>query len=129
MIFDNLVKEYLMWAKANKKLSSYKRDLTTLKHLFKYFGNKRINEVTHADAEQYQIQRKDGFLKIEGVSRKERVSNTTINLELILLKHIFKKAVQWPCRLCLRPRKPVIKPRLRPTKPKEKERKRNLSPP
>lgn len=95
MVFDNLVKEYLTWAKANKKLSSYKRDLTTLKHLFKYFGNKRINEVAHADAEQYQIQRKDGMLKIEGVSRKDRVSNTTINLELILLKHIFKKAVQW----------------------------------
>ena len=95
MIFDNLVKEYLTWAKANKKLTSYKRDLTTLKHLFKYFGNKRINEVTHADAEQYQIQRKDGILQIKGVSRKDRVSNTTINLELILLKHIFKKAVQW----------------------------------
>jgi len=78
MIFDNLLKEYLKWAR-NKEVSSYKRDLTSSKPLLAKFSRLRI----------------DGKLRIDGVSRKPTVSKGTVNREIIMLKHMFKKAVQW----------------------------------
>jgi integrase len=95
MVFDNLLEEYQQWAKVNKKESSLKRELTNAKPLLKYFGGRRMNLITHADAEQYQRQRVDGILTIEGVSKKPKVSNSTVNREVIMLKHMFKKAVEW----------------------------------
>jgi len=95
MVFDNLLEEYQQWAKVTKKMSSYKRELTSAKPLLKSFGSRRIDRITHADAEQYQRQRVDGVLTINGVSRKPKVSNTTANREVIMLKHMLKKAVEW----------------------------------
>lgn len=95
MIFDNLLKEYLAWAIINKKESSYKRDLTSAKCLKEYYHGKFIELITHADAEKYQKQRVDGILKLKGISRKDKVSNATVNREIVLLKHMFKKAVEW----------------------------------
>jgi len=95
MVFDNLLEEYQQWARVNKKASSYKRELTSAKPLLKSFGGRRIDRIMHAEAEQYQRQRVDGVLTIDGVSKKPKVANATVNREVIMLKHMFKKAVEW----------------------------------
>lgn len=95
MIFDNLVEQYLTWAKTNKKASSYTRDITSSKYLLGFFGGKKLNSITHALAEHYQSQRIDGLFTLKGTSRKKRISPATVNHEIILLKHMYKKAVEW----------------------------------
>jgi integrase len=95
MIFDNLLTEYLKWARNNKEESSYKRDLTSSKPLLAKFSRMRIDRITLKLGEEYQNQRIDGKLRIDGVSRKPTVSKGTVNREIIMLKHMFKKAVQW----------------------------------
>jgi len=94
MIFDNLLAEYLEWAKNNKEESSYKRDLTSSKLLLAKFGHKRIDKLTLKRGEEYQIERLDGKLRVDE-SRKPKVSKATVNRETCLLKHMFKKAVRW----------------------------------
>jgi len=95
VIFDNLLEKYLSWAKTNKKASSYTRDITSSKHLLQYFSGKRLNHITHASLEHYQSLRIDGQLAIKGISRKKKVAAATVNHEVIMLKHMFKKAVEW----------------------------------
>jgi len=86
-----LLKEYHAWVMLNKRYSSDKYDMNRYKSLQLYFGGNRIDRIRHADAEEYQKQRKDGILII----RKQNVSNATVNREVFLLKHMFKKAVEW----------------------------------
>lgn len=95
MIFDNLLEEYLTWAKTNKKASSHTRDQVSSKHLLGCFKGKRLNSITHAVAEHYQSQRIDGVLTIMDTPRKKKVSPSTVNREIIMLKHMYKKAVEW----------------------------------
>jgi integrase len=95
MVFDNLLKEYLQWARNNKEGSSYERDLTSSKPLLAKFSRLRIDRMTQKLGEEYQSQRIDGKLRIDGVSRKPTVSKATVNREIVMLKHMFKKAVQW----------------------------------
>ncbi len=91
LIFDNLQKEYHSWAMITKRCSSAKHDTKRYKPLLTYFSGKRIDRITHADAEEYQKRRIDGVLTI----RKKKVSNATVNREVALLKHMFKKAIEW----------------------------------
>lgn len=91
LFFDNLLKEYHAWVFVSKRYSSDKHDMNRYKPLLKFFGGKRIDRIKHADAEEYQKQRKDGIL----VVRKKNVSNATVNREIFILKHMFKKAVEW----------------------------------
>jgi len=95
MIFDKLIKKYLKWAKSNKKENSYERDLVSLKPLLAFFGGKRIDWITLYQAEQYKIQRVDGTLQVEGVSRKKKLAKSTVNKEIMFFKHMFNKAVEW----------------------------------
>ena len=91
----NLLEKYLIWAKTNKKACSHKRDITNSKHLLNYFSGKQLHHITHALAEQYQSKRIDGLLTTKGVSRRSKVAAATVNREIIMLKHMFKKAVEW----------------------------------
>ena len=91
LFFDNLLKEYNAWARLNRRTSSSKKGRNRYKSLLLYFSGKRIDRITHADAEEYQKKRMDGLLII----KKRSVSNATINREVTLLKHMFKKAVEW----------------------------------
>jgi len=91
LIFDNLLKEYQKWEKTHRGQSYSKRDMSKYKPLIAFFSGKRIDRITHADAEEYQRRRVDGVLVIH----KKNVSNTTVNHETGLLKRMFNKAVDW----------------------------------
>jgi integrase len=95
MIFDNLLQEYLEWARLNKRETSYMRDQTSAKPLRKFFGGKRIERITHLDMEKYIAQRLDGLLTLEGISKKAKVCQATVNREVVMMKHMFRQAVRW----------------------------------
>jgi len=57
--FYDFAKEYLQWAKANKKPSSYTRDLSLMRQLNSEFENKSIQEITTWQIEKYKAKRRD----------------------------------------------------------------------
>lgn len=81
--FYDFAKEYLPWAKANKKPSSYSRDLYTMRIFDKEFEGKNIQDITTWQIEKYKTE------------RKKQYKPATVNRELALLKHMFSKAVEW----------------------------------
>lgn len=81
--FHEFAKEYLQWAKANKKPSTYQRDLYTMRIFDREFGRKKIQDITMRQIERYQTKRRDLF------------TVATVNRELALLKHLLSKAVKW----------------------------------
>ncbi len=86
--FTELSKRFLEYSKTNKK--SYVRDITSVKYLDEYFGNKTIQRINAWDVEQYKSKRK------KQVTRYGKPpSNATINRELACLKTMFKKGNEW----------------------------------
>jgi integrase len=81
--FYDFTKEYLQWAKANKKPSTYKRDLSMLRQLNNEFEKKSIQEITTWQIEKYKAR------------RKEEIRPASVNRELALLKHMYSKAIEW----------------------------------
>ena len=81
--FHEFAKEYLQWAKANKKESTYDGDLLRMRHLDEEFEEKAIQEITTWDIEKWKAK------------RKEKVQAVTVNRELALVKHLFSRAVEW----------------------------------
>jgi integrase len=75
-------KRYMEHAKANKR--SWLRDQEMLKHLQAFFGAQReLSEIAPADIEGYKLK------------RLAKVSGSTVNRELTLLKHMFNLATNW----------------------------------
>jgi integrase len=81
--FYDFAKEYLAWAKANKTLNSYNRDLTSMRHLEEEFKDKNIHEITQEQIEKYRTK------------RKEVVGICSVNREISLIKHFYTKAIEW----------------------------------
>jgi len=81
--FHEFAKEYLQWAKANKKESTYDGDILRMRHLDEEFEEKAIQEITTWDIEKWKAK------------RKEKVQAVTVNRELALIKHLFSRAVEW----------------------------------
>jgi integrase len=81
--FHDFAKEYLQWARTNKKRSSYERDVYTMRLLDKEFESKTIQEITTWQIEKFKSR------------RKESLKPGSVNRELALLKHTFTKAVEW----------------------------------
>lgn len=81
--FHAFAKEYLQWSKANKKPSSYVRDLCSMRVLSEEFDKHNIHEITTWQIEKYKAK------------RKEKVKPATINRETALIKHIYTKAIEW----------------------------------
>ncbi len=81
--FHAFAVQYLQWAKANKKPSTYSRDIYVMRYLEKHFETKYLHEVTSWDIEKWKS------------VRKEEIKPATVNRELALLKHLFSKAVEW----------------------------------
>ena len=81
--FHDFAKEYLQWAKANKKPSTCLRDLYTMRIFDREFGCKKIQDITTRQIERYQTKRRELF------------KAATVNRELALLKHLFSKAIEW----------------------------------
>lgn len=72
--FYDFAKEYLQWAKANNKPSSYIRDLSLMRQLNSEFESKSIQEITTWQIEKYKAKRKDEIKRPGAVmgSYKER---------------------------------------------------------
>ena len=73
--FENFSKDYLEYAKINKK--SWKRDELCLKTFIPFFGNMLLSKITPLHIEKYKRMRLD------------EVKPGTVNRELACLKHIF----------------------------------------
>lgn len=81
--FHEFAKEYLQWAKSNKKTSTYSRDIYIMRMFDKEFKEKTIQEITTWQIEKWKSK------------RKENLQAGSVNRELALLKHIFSMAVKW----------------------------------
>ena len=79
--FSEFAKEYLEYAKQNKK--SWDRDMYSLRKLDPFFGDFKLTEISPIQIERYKLNR----LKV--------VSNRTVNIELVLLKRMFYLAITW----------------------------------
>ncbi|MBL7084252.1 MAG: site-specific integrase [Candidatus Aminicenantes bacterium] len=73
--FDNFAKEYLEYAKINKK--SWSRDESSLKRLLPFLGDLLLSKIAPRHIEEYKRM------------RLEKVRTGTINRELACLKHMF----------------------------------------
>jgi len=65
--FYDFAKEYLQWAKANKKPSSYVRDLSLMRQLNSEFENKSIQEITTWQIEKYKAKRRGQIKRPDAV--------------------------------------------------------------
>jgi integrase len=81
--FYDFAKEYLQWAKANKKPSTYNRDLYIMRQFDKEFEGTTIQAITTWQIDKWKSRRKEGL------------AVGSINRELALLKHVFSMAVKW----------------------------------
>jgi integrase len=81
--FYDFAKEYLQWSKANKKISSYHRDLCAIRVFNEEIEGKILQEITTFQIERYKMK------------RKERLKPASVNREIAVLKHMFSKAVEW----------------------------------
>jgi site-specific recombinase XerD len=79
--FSEFAKEYLEFAKGNKK--SWDRDMYALKRLEPFFRSYKLKEISLMFVEKYKLE------------RKQAVSTETVNKELSNLKRIFNVANSW----------------------------------
>lgn len=83
VMFHEFAKEYLEWAKANKKLLSWKQDLYKMRRLDKKFGKRILQEITTLEIEKYKSRRSND------------IGPAALNGELRLIKHLYSKAIEW----------------------------------
>jgi len=82
--FDEYVKQYLDYSKANKAQSTYSRqDRICTARLKSAFKDKYIYEISPLMIEKYKAK------------RLETVSPASVNRELACLKHMYTKAIEW----------------------------------
>ncbi len=81
--FHDFAKEYLQWSKANKKPSSYTRDLYMMRAFDREFEGKNIQDITAWQIEKWKSK------------RRETCQAASVNRELALLKHMFSMGVRW----------------------------------
>lgn len=81
ILFKDFAKEYLVYAKINKR--SWKRDQVSLKNLNAFFCRFLLSKINPKHIEDYKIQ------------RIEQVKPATVNRELALLKFMFSLAIKW----------------------------------
>jgi site-specific recombinase XerD len=65
--FHDFAKEYLHWAKANKKPSSWSREISTMRRLDKEFGEKILQEITTWQIEKWKTRRKEAVKRPDAV--------------------------------------------------------------
>lgn len=84
ILFETFVEKYLDYARLNKKAKSAKRNEVSINMLKPYFSGKQIGSLHPFVVEQYKKARKD-----------EGRAPATINRDVVTLKNIMKKAVEW----------------------------------
>ena len=82
--FEKFKEEYLKYSKGNKKPRSFIRDECSLKHLSRFFGSKRLSEISPFMVEKYKLTRKE-----------EEAAPVTTNHELGCLRNMFNMAIKW----------------------------------
>ena len=93
-LFSKLLKEYLEHSKTDKKLNSYRRDLVSSKHLFEYFGNKRIDAIDLWNVKKYQKKRKEDIIARYPDKDERDISLASINREIACLRHFYSLAME-----------------------------------
>lgn len=81
IIFEAFAKEYLKYAKTNKK--SWRSDQTSLNHLIPNFKGIPLNKITPKLIEQYKAK------------RVETMAPASVNRELACLKYMYTLAIRW----------------------------------
>lgn len=83
--FDELAKEYLLYAEANKAASTFYTDKCRIQgHLLPYFGDTLISRITPQMLDTYKQMRV-----------REGASNNTVNHGLTNLSHMLRMAIRW----------------------------------
>ena len=87
--FEQAAADFLEWSKLNhaQKPSSFRRVGFSTKPLQTFFGKKKVDLITIKDIEKFLIWRSKQISK----KTNEPISRDTINMELIVLKTIFKR--------------------------------------
>ena len=85
LLLSKLAEEYMeYYGKVSKKKSSYKRDITSLKHILPAIGRFYVDDVSYETVLKYKA------MRVQQVSKRGRTTApATINRELALLKSIF----------------------------------------
>ena len=81
--FHDFAVEYMQWAKANKKPSTYEKDTSIMRALEAEFGLKTLQEITAWQIEKWKA------------AQKENHNVSSVNRTLAVLKHFLNKAVEW----------------------------------
>lgn len=76
-------KDYLTYIKDTVKKRSWKRDELCLKHLNRFFGEKKLSNIKPQDIDDYKA------------SRLKDVAPATVDRELEVLRHLFNLAERW----------------------------------
>lgn len=79
--FTDFTETYLEYSQANKK--SYRRDVSCIKALTRYFKSKLLSEISPWQIEKYKV------------ARARKVAPATVNRELGCLKYMFSMAIKW----------------------------------
>jgi len=82
--FETLSKKYLEYAKLNKKPKSAKRNEVSMNMLMPYFKGKMLGSIHPFMLEKYKKDRKE-----------EGKEPATINCDVVVLKNMMRKAVEW----------------------------------
>jgi len=89
ILFEKFADEFIeLYSKQNKR--SWKRDEWSLKNLKPFFKGKTLQEIKPDLIEGYKAKRKADVTR-----RKTKITESTINREIALLKTMFNKAVEW----------------------------------
>jgi integrase len=84
ILFKECGEKYLAFSRANKARSSYERDGVSVRvHLPPAFKDRYLHELTRELIERYKAQ------------RLQRVSKSRVNRELMCLRHMLNKAIEW----------------------------------
>jgi integrase len=88
--FGELLPEYFEYSEASKAETTHSNDKYRIEaHLLLYFGKSALKDITPKMIDRYKAKR------IRDRSPDNKVSNNTVNHELVCLSHIFKMAVRW----------------------------------
>jgi len=79
--FSDLAKQYTEWCKANNRAVDTK--MIRVRHLQDFFKDKLLTDITSWHVEKYKAE------------RKKVVSESTVNKELTVLRHMMNKAIEW----------------------------------
>ena len=87
--FEQLIERYLKEVSPLKR--SFESDKFRSKPLLEFFGGHKIDTITTQDVYQYQDWRKNQTVP----QSNKTISGSTVNREISLLRHTFRKAIRW----------------------------------